>query len=138
MNCQAMDRASAGVYASWFRCLADPSRVLILNLVARQQRPLSVGEIVEALDIAQATVSQHLKRLADVGFVLVDHVGTSSLFRVNPACLSCFPTAADVVMGRLPAVDPGDPATAAPWHRGEQAPQGRCTTAIHAHPGGTS
>ncbi|WP_432929573.1 hypothetical protein ACQPZZ_05585 [Microbispora sp. CA-135349] len=45
--------------------------------------------------------------LAEVRFVLVEHRGTASLYRINDACVECFPTAADVVMGRpLPGSSP--------------------------------
>jgi DNA-binding transcriptional ArsR family regulator len=67
-----LDRAVAERYASWFRALADPSRVQIVEYLARQGRPMSVGEIVAAMGLAQSTVSQHLKVLAEVRFVLVD------------------------------------------------------------------
>ena len=42
-----------------------------------------------------------LLRDLDPGFVLVERVGTSSNWRVNERCLSCFPSAAEVVMGRI-------------------------------------
>jgi DNA-binding transcriptional ArsR family regulator len=98
-----IDREAAVTYASWFRSLGDATRVQILNLLARSREPLRVGEIVAAVDVGQSTVSQHLKVLAEVGFVLVEHRGTASLYRVNESCISCFPSAADLVMGRLPA-----------------------------------
>jgi hypothetical protein len=41
-----------------------------------------------------------LKVLARARFVLVERRGTASWYRVNQRCVSCFPTAADVVMGR--------------------------------------
>ena len=94
-----VDRETAAVWASWFRALGDPSRILVLNLLAAKAEPMSVGEIVDALDIGQSTVSHHLKQLADVGFVLVEERGTSNLYRVNDLCLECFPTAAELVMG---------------------------------------
>jgi DNA-binding transcriptional ArsR family regulator len=107
-------REEAQLWASWFRALGDPSRILILNLLASSGRPLSVSEIVEELDLAQSTVSHHLRVLGQVRFVLVDRQGTSSWWRVNERCLSCFPSAAEVVMGRLPAgVTPWDEAPAA-------------------------
>ncbi|GAA1011879.1 hypothetical protein Aple_013560 [Acrocarpospora pleiomorpha] len=49
--------------------------------------------------MGQSTVSHHLKILAEVRFVLVERRGTSAFYRINEACVSCFPTAADVVMG---------------------------------------
>ncbi|WP_405428993.1 ArsR/SmtB family transcription factor [Micromonospora sp. NBC_00617] len=100
-----IDRATAETYASWFRALADATRVQIVEYLARQARPMSVGEIVAAAGLAQSTVSQHLKILTEVRFVLVEPVGTARHYRINDACVGCFPSAADVVMGR-PAPTP--------------------------------
>jgi DNA-binding transcriptional ArsR family regulator len=97
---QLLARATAETYASWFRALADPSRVQIVEYLARQARPLSVGELVTAVGLAQSTVSQHLKILTEVRFVLVEPVGNARHYRINDACIECFPSAADVVMGR--------------------------------------
>lgn len=102
---ELLDRATAQTYASWFRALADPTRVQIVEYLARKARPMSVGEIVAAVGLAQSTVSQHLKILTEVRFVLAEPVGTARHYRVNEACVGCFPSAADVVMGR-PAPSP--------------------------------
>ena len=108
-----ISRDDAGTWASWFRALGDPSRILILNLLAKADGPMSVGEMVDELDLAQSTVSHHLKTLAEVGFVLVEREGTSSWWRVNERCITCFPSAAEVVMGRVPAgVAPWESVTA--------------------------
>lgn len=96
-------RDDAETWATWFRALGDPTRVLILNLLAISGRAMTVGEIVDAVDVGQSTVSHHLKILGDVRFALVERTGTSSLWRMNERCLSCFPTVAELVMGRLPA-----------------------------------
>ena len=61
---------------------------------------MSVGAITAALDVGQSTVSAHLRVLAEVGFVLAERRGTAAFYRVNEACVECFPTAADIVMGR--------------------------------------
>lgn len=95
-----LDRAIAEEYASWFKALADPTRIQVLTLLARRGAPMTVGEVVEEVGISQSTVSHHLKALADVRFVLAEPRGTSTHYRVNDACVSCFPTAADVVMGK--------------------------------------
>src|SRR6185437_8075767 len=95
-----LDREIAAQYASWFRALADPSRVQLVELLARARRPISVGEIVAAVGLAQSTVSQHLKILAEVRFVLVDPVGNARHYRINDACIECFPSAADLVMAK--------------------------------------
>ncbi len=103
-----ISREAAATWATWFRALGDPTRILILNLLANEARPMSVAEIVEAVDVGQSTVSHHLKILGDVRFLLVDREGTSSWWRINDRCLDCFPTAAELVMGRLPTHAPWD------------------------------
>ena len=104
---ELLDRAAAETYASWFRALADPSRVQIVEYLARQGRPMPVGEIVTAVGLAQSTVSQHLKILTEVRFVLVEPVGTARHYRINERCIACFPSAADVVMGHPAPTTPG-------------------------------
>lgn len=116
-----VDRASAEVWASWFRALGDASRVLILNELATVRRPMTVGEVVDAVDVGQSTVSHHLKVLADTGFVLVERRGNASLYRVNERCLKVFPSAAEVVMGRLPRYDALLAECVAPWQCDDEA-----------------
>src|SRR5680860_1154951 len=117
-----LSRPAATTYASWFRCLADPTRLQVLHVLASELRPMRVGEIAEAVGVAQSTASVHLHRLLDDEFVLVDRSGTSSWFLVNAACIEQFPQAAEQVMGTLlgsiPLPDAGADAgaeVAAPW-----------------------
>jgi DNA-binding transcriptional ArsR family regulator len=95
-------RETAETFAEWFRALADPTRVQLLSWLAQQPEPVSVGRLTTVLPVGQSTVSHHLAALAAVGFVHVQRRGTTSLYAVNPRCLECFPSAADVVMGRRP------------------------------------
>jgi DNA-binding transcriptional ArsR family regulator len=97
-----IDRDTARVWASWFDALGDASRVLILNLLAEADGPMSVGEIVAAVDVGQSTVSHHLRRLRDVGFILCGRRGTGTTCEINQHCLELFPTATEVVLGRAP------------------------------------
>ena len=105
---KTLPRAEASKYAAWFRALADPTRIQIVSLLARAGGPLTVGEIVSATDVSQATVSQHLKVLAGIRFVLAERHGTAHHYRLNDACVAGFPTAADLVMGREPPARDGD------------------------------
>ena len=97
-----LDRQLAETYAGWFRTLADATRVQVLNLLAAHGQPMTVGQIVEQVPVGQSTVSAHLKVLAEARFVLVEKRGTTSWYRVNQRCVSCFPSAADVVIGKAP------------------------------------
>jgi DNA-binding transcriptional ArsR family regulator len=103
-----LDREVAETYAAWFKALADATRVQVVSLLARSGRPLTVGEITAAVPVGQSTVSEHLRQLAAVRFVLAEDRGTSRLYRINEACVDCFPTAADLVMGRPSPVPPPD------------------------------
>ena len=61
------------------------------------------------LAFPEPAVSQHLKILTEVRFVLVEAVGTARHYRINTRCIECFPSAADVVMGRpAPTATGGD------------------------------
>ncbi|GAA2621405.1 metalloregulator ArsR/SmtB family transcription factor [Actinomadura fulvescens] len=117
---EPLDRPTAEEYASWFKALADATRIQIVTLLARAGRPMSVGEIVAAADVGQSTVSAHLKVLAEVRFVFVERRGTSAYYEINRACVSCFPTAADVVMGR--PVPEAPTCTPEPSHAGHAGP----------------
>ena len=97
-----LDERSAETYADWFAVLADPTRVRLLHTVSTSRSgAMRVGDLAEALGISQSTCSHHVKKLAEVGFVAVDKVGTASVVSVNPACCTGLPHAADVVMGTL-------------------------------------
>src|SRR5437588_10546063 len=98
-----IDRQSAEVYADWFCCLGDATRIQILNLLASEGRKMSIGEIVAALDVGQPTVSHHVKQLEGSRFVTSERRGARTLVRANRRCLERFPSAAKLVMGIVPA-----------------------------------
>jgi DNA-binding transcriptional ArsR family regulator len=107
-----ISREQATTWAGWFKALSDPTRILILNLLVTESRPMNVGEIVEALDVGQSTISHHLQILSETCFVLVERVGNSSWWQINERCLDCFPSAAELIMGRLPITVPWDASAA--------------------------
>lgn len=61
--------------------VAEPRRQEILRLVWREE--VSVGELVDALDLSYAGVSQHLSLLRDAGFVQVRRDGKRRLYRAD-------------------------------------------------------
>jgi len=93
---------AAAEYASWFRCLADGTRVRILNRVAAAKRPVTVGEIVQHVGRSQSTVSRHLQILADEGYVIAEPDGTRTMVRVNQDCMTALPAAAAAIMAAGP------------------------------------
>lgn len=67
-----------------FKALGDPARVKIVNLLARSDEPVCACEIVPALDLAQATVSHHLKKLTQAGLLDREQRGKWAYFSINP------------------------------------------------------
>jgi L-amino acid N-acyltransferase YncA/DNA-binding transcriptional ArsR family regulator len=99
-----LERQVAETYADWFHALADATRVQILNLLAEQDDAMTVGQIVDRVPVGQSTVSAHLKVLTEARFVRLERRGPASWYRVNQACVSGFPSAADIVLGGQPRV----------------------------------
>src|SRR5688500_8132483 len=64
-----------------FNAVAEARRRDILAFLAADERP--VGDIVAALDLAQPSVSKHLKVLRDVGLVEVRREGRQAFYRTN-------------------------------------------------------
>jgi L-amino acid N-acyltransferase YncA/DNA-binding transcriptional ArsR family regulator len=101
-SASALSKADAANYAEWFAVLADPTRVRLLHALSTSPTAaMRVRDLSEALGISQSTCSHHVEVLRNVGFVVVDKVGTSSMVSVNTACCTGLPHAADVVMGTL-------------------------------------
>lgn len=67
------------------QALSEPHRMAILAMLAEGERP--AGDFVEALPIAQPTVSKHLSVLKAAGLVTVRKDATRRLYRLNPAPL---------------------------------------------------
>jgi DNA-binding transcriptional ArsR family regulator len=77
--------ARASTTSDPFNAVAEPRRRHILEFIAHEER--SVGEIADALDLGQPSVSKHLQVLRDVGLVTMKRDGRRTLYRTNPAPL---------------------------------------------------
>ena len=71
------------------KALAHPARVAILRQLAEAGACIC-GEIVSALPLAQATVSQHLKVLKDAGFVQGEIDGPRVCYCIHPKTVKLF------------------------------------------------
>lgn len=79
------DREGAALL-KWFATLSDMARVRLLRLLEASE--LSVGELANALQLPQSTVSRHLKVLFDQKWVVRRAEGTASMYRVDPKHLA--------------------------------------------------
>lgn len=64
------------------QALAEPHRMAILSMLADGERP--AGDFVDALPIAQPTVSKHLSVLREAGLVTVRKDAARRLYSLNP------------------------------------------------------
>lgn len=70
--------------AELFKALADPHRVLILNRLLASAEPVCVCELNDELDLAQPTVSFHLKKMVNTGLLRREKRGTWAYYSVAP------------------------------------------------------
>lgn len=68
--------------ARLFKALSDPNRLRILKML--QGKKLCVCEITAVLDLAPSTVSEHLKTLESVGFIIGEKDGKWVNYMINP------------------------------------------------------
>lgn len=73
------------MYAA-LQALSEPHRMAILSMLADGERP--AGDFVEALPIAQPTVSKHLSVLREAGLVTVRKDSTRRMYSLNPKPLA--------------------------------------------------
>lgn len=69
--------------AAMAKAIAHPARIAILQELLRANACIC-GDLVEELGLAQATISQHLKELKNVGLIQGTIEGTSVCYCINP------------------------------------------------------
>src|SRR5437879_1934167 len=67
--------------ARFFRVLSDPTRLAILELLLVE--PRTVSELVDALDVPQSRVSNHLACLRWCEFVDTERAGRQVTYRIR-------------------------------------------------------
>lgn len=75
--------------ASMFRVLAHPARVAILQNII-QKKACVCTDLVEELGLAQATISQHLKELKNMGIIQGTIEGKSVCYCIDEKVWSKF------------------------------------------------
>ena len=67
------------------KALSDPIRVQLVDVLRRHAGKVCVCELTPLFDVAQSTVSHHLKVLRDAGLVGVERRGLWAYYYVTPA-----------------------------------------------------
>lgn len=76
--------AQAQATAASMKALADPTRLMLLTLIARYENfALTVSDLAKQLGVSQPTVSGHLKLLKEAGLVTLEKHGNKAFHKVN-------------------------------------------------------
>ena len=70
------------------KAFSHPARIAILQHLLRSKQCIN-GDLVEELGLAQATISQHLKELKNIGLLQGTVEGTSMNYCINPEVWQC-------------------------------------------------
>jgi ArsR family transcriptional regulator len=83
-----------------FKGLADPTRLEILRLVGGQSGPVCVCDIVDRFDLAQPTISHHLKVLREAGLLRTSKIGIWAFYELEPGAKELLGEAADLLLAK--------------------------------------
>ena len=75
--------ADQNILAEMAKAIAHPARIAILQELLKANACIC-GDLVNELGLAQATISQHLKELKNVGLIQGNIEGTSVCYCINP------------------------------------------------------
>jgi len=65
------------------KALAHPARIAIIQFIIKSESCIC-GDLVNELGLAQATISQHLKELKNIGLIQGTIEGTSVCYCIDP------------------------------------------------------
>ncbi len=83
-----VDRDEATRMAAIAKALGDPVRLQLVDVLRRHAGKVCVCELVPLFDLAQPTVSHHLKVLRDAGLVDSERQGLWAYYYVKPEALA--------------------------------------------------
>jgi DNA-binding transcriptional ArsR family regulator len=76
-----MDKADTHYFSHVFKALADMTRQRILELL-RKKGEMTVNDIASHFDLAQPTISQHLRVLKEAGALKTRKAGQQVFYRI--------------------------------------------------------
>jgi ArsR family transcriptional regulator len=83
-----------------FKALADPTRIEILRLVGAQRVPVCVCDIVYRFDLAQPTISHHLKVLREARLLRTSKIGIWAFYEPDGEAADLLDEAGDLLAAR--------------------------------------
>ncbi len=80
------------------RALADPTRLAIFGYL--KSGPVGVSDIAHAFNLAQPTVSVHVKRLSEAGLVTAERLGNRLEISINESVTAVLATDLQALLSR--------------------------------------
>jgi ArsR family transcriptional regulator len=65
------------------KALGDPYRLKIMEAINKEQDWMQCCVLVDMFDLAQSTVSHHIKQLVDADLLVADKDGRNSKYQIN-------------------------------------------------------
>ena len=101
LTAAALSDDEANATADLFRALADPARVRILNILATSAGdPVCICNLTEPLELAQPTVSHHMRKLLDAGLVEREQRGKWAYFSLKRDAVVTLAAVADLTSAK--------------------------------------
>lgn len=95
----ALSAEEASATGALFAALGNPARVRLVNLLAGSDEPVCLCNLVEPVGLAQATVSEHLKKLVEAGLIVREERGKWSYFSIDHEAFERVAALADLAKG---------------------------------------
>ncbi|WP_188042701.1 ArsR/SmtB family transcription factor [Changpingibacter yushuensis] len=88
LTVEAVSPAHAERVARVFKVLGDPTRVMLLSLIATSpEGEACICDLTGPVGLSQPTVSHHMKQLSDAGLVTREQRGKWAYFRAMPGAI---------------------------------------------------
>ena len=81
---EVLPEGGAQSLAVRFSALADPTRVQMLHSLRLAEEPICVCDFTAAFDLGQPTISHHLAKLRDAGFISSFRRGIWTFYQLDP------------------------------------------------------
>lgn len=95
---ESLPETTAAQIASVFKAISDPTRVQMLHMLKAADQPVCVCDFTAAFEQGQPTVSHHLARLRDAGFVTSHKRGIWAFYELR----SDMPAGCSSVLNLIP------------------------------------
>lgn len=72
------------------KALGDPYRLKIMEMLKKKKDCTQCTTIVETVDLAQSTISHHIKQLVDADLLIAEKDGRNARYQINKEVLNAY------------------------------------------------